>query len=139
MLHWLAPVEVIAGTMCTQSKNMGIFYYLLGIWHWCCDKDFLLFFSLIIHDQFYTVQNFQRSPISQTSNWSRTFFAVSYSKPVLVKKCLFQIDAYMFWPNLIKKSVTVSKCLRYKLTPTRLTCTLKSNTTLYPKNNKDKL
>ena len=67
------------------------------------------------------------------------FFAVSYSKPVLVKKCLFQIDAYMFWPNLIKKSVTVSKCLRYKLTPTRLTCTLKSNTTLYPKNNKDKL
>ena len=38
---------------------------------------------LIIQDQFYTIQNLQRSPISQTSNWSGTFFAVSYSKPAL--------------------------------------------------------
>ena len=36
---------------------------------------------LIIQDQFYTIQNLQRSPISQTSNWSGTFFA--YSKPAL--------------------------------------------------------
>ena len=38
---------------------------------------------LIIQDQFYTIQNLQRSPIPQTSNWSSTFFAVSYSKLVL--------------------------------------------------------
>ena len=30
--------------------------------------------SLIIQDQFYTVQNLQRSPIPQTSNWPGTFF-----------------------------------------------------------------
>ena len=29
---------------------------------------------LIIQDQFYTIQNLQRSPIQQTSNWSGTFF-----------------------------------------------------------------
>ena len=29
---------------------------------------------LIIQDQFYTIQNLQRSPIPQTSNWSETFF-----------------------------------------------------------------
>ena len=38
---------------------------------------------LIIQDQVYTIQNLQRSPIPQTSNWSGTFFAVSYSKPAL--------------------------------------------------------
>ena len=39
---------------------------------------------LIIQDQFHTVQNLQKFPILQTSNWSGTFFAVSYSKPALV-------------------------------------------------------
>ena len=39
---------------------------------------------LIIQDQFYTMQNLQRYPIPQTSNWSGTFFAVSYSKPALL-------------------------------------------------------
>ena len=29
---------------------------------------------LIIQDQFYTIQNLQRSPIPQTRNWSGTFF-----------------------------------------------------------------
>ena len=38
---------------------------------------------LIIQDLFYTVQNLQRSPIPQTSNWSGTFFAVSYCKLAL--------------------------------------------------------
>ena len=38
---------------------------------------------LIIQDQFYTIQNIQRSHISKTSNWSGTFFSVSYSKPAL--------------------------------------------------------
>ena len=32
--------------------------------------------SLIIQDPFYTIQNLQRSPSPQTSNWSGTFFAV---------------------------------------------------------------
>ena len=27
------------------------------------------------------IQNLQRSPLPQTSNWSGTFFAASYSKP----------------------------------------------------------
>ena len=39
---------------------------------------------LIIQNQFHTIQNLQRSPIPQTSNWSGTLFAVSYSKPALV-------------------------------------------------------
>ena len=41
---------------------------------------------LIIQDQIYTIQNFQRSHIPLTNNWSGTFFAVSYSKPALVTK-----------------------------------------------------
>ena len=41
--------------------------------------------SLIIQDQLYTVQNPKSFPIPQTSNWSGSFFAVSYSKPALVK------------------------------------------------------
>ena len=40
---------------------------------------------LIIKDQFYTIQNLQRSPIPQTCNWPGTFFAVSDSKPALVE------------------------------------------------------
>ena len=42
---------------------------------------------LIIQNQFHTIQNLQRSPIPQTSNWSGTFFAVSYSKPALRAYC----------------------------------------------------
>ena len=33
----------------------------------------------------------QRSPILQTSNWSGTFFAVSYSKPAKVQMSIWQI------------------------------------------------
>ena len=38
-----------------------------------------------VQDQFYTIQNLQRSPIPQNSNWSGTFFLLfnSYSKPAL--------------------------------------------------------
>ena len=39
---------------------------------------------LIIQYQFYTIQNLQRSHIPQTSNWSGTFFAFSYSKLALM-------------------------------------------------------
>ena len=39
---------------------------------------------VIIKDQFGTIQNIQRVLIFQTSNWSGTIFAVSYSKPALV-------------------------------------------------------
>ena len=39
---------------------------------------------LIIQDQFFIIQNLQRSPNPQTSNWSGTFFAVSYRKPALL-------------------------------------------------------
>ena len=37
----------------------------------------------LIYNQFGIIQVLQRSPISQTSNWSGIFFAVSYSKPAL--------------------------------------------------------
>ena len=47
---------------------------------------------LIIQDQFYTNQNFQRSPIPPTSNWSGTFFAISYSKLALDDKYFHSPD-----------------------------------------------
>ena len=37
----------------------------------------------LIYNQFGIIQFIQRSPIPQTSNWSGTFFAVSYSKLAL--------------------------------------------------------
>ena len=37
----------------------------------------------LIYNQIEIFQVLQRSPIPQTSNWSGTFFAVSYSKPAL--------------------------------------------------------
>ena len=45
--------------------------------------DLMLFSLGIIYNQFGIIQVLQRSPIPQTSNWSGTFFAVSYSKPAL--------------------------------------------------------
>ena len=56
---------------------------------------------LIIQDQFFTIQNLQRSPILQTSNLSGTFFTVSYSKPAL----LFR---YFKLFRLLKKLITSS-------------------------------
>ena len=38
-----------------------------------------------LDNQFGIIQVLQRSPIPKTSNWSGTFFAVSYSKLALVK------------------------------------------------------
>ena len=38
----------------------------------------------LIYNQFGIIKVLQRSPIPQISNWSGTFFAVSYSKPALV-------------------------------------------------------
>ena len=43
--------------------------------------------KLILDDQFGIMQVLQRSPIAQTSNWSGTFFAFSYSKPALIAYC----------------------------------------------------
>ena len=50
---------------------------------------------LIIQDQFYTIQNLQRSPILQTSNWSGTLLAVSYSKLTLVEIMLV-VKEYLY-------------------------------------------
>ena len=64
---------------------------------------------LIIQDQFYTIGNLQRSPIPQTSNWSGTFFAVSYSKPALGDK----LSGYVIYNSInltkkiIKKSIQI--------------------------------
>ena len=38
----------------------------------------------LVYNQFGIIQLLQSSPIVQTSNWSGTFFAISYSKPALV-------------------------------------------------------
>ena len=38
----------------------------------------------LLYNQFGIIQVLRRVPIPQTSNWSGTFFAVSYSKPALV-------------------------------------------------------
>ena len=43
-------------------------------------------------NQFGIIQDLQRSPIPQTSNWSGTFFAVSYSKLVLLLVRLSQLN-----------------------------------------------
>ena len=49
-------------------------------------------FPLIIQNQFHTVQNLQTSPIPQTSNWSGTFLAVSYSKLALELTFLLSVS-----------------------------------------------
>ena len=59
---------------------------------------------LIIQNQFVTIQNLQRSPIPQTSNWSGTFFAVSYSKLALVV-----IESYSFFLILVLPFVKAVK------------------------------
>ena len=51
--------------------------------------------ALIIQDQFLTVQNLQKSPILQTSNWSGTFFAVYYSKPALDQAQLIKYSLFL--------------------------------------------
>ena len=45
---------------------------------------------------------FQRSPIPQTSNWSGTFFAASYSKPTLATELSFSLK-FKFFQILQKK------------------------------------
>ena len=45
------------------------------------------FIMLNSQDQFYTVQTFQRSPISQTSNWSGTFFCCFLQQTDSKKSC----------------------------------------------------
>ena len=40
-----------------------------------------------IYNQFGIIQVLWRSPIPETSNWSGTFFAFSYSKPALIAYC----------------------------------------------------
>ena len=64
---------------------------------------------LIIKDQFYTIQNLQRSPIPQISNWSGTFFfAFSYSKPTLGKLSKCRLESSN-WHDLSCKSKHDSK------------------------------
>ena len=56
---------------------------------------------MIMAHQFGIIKVLQSFPISQTSNWSRTFFAVPYRKPALVKKgnyterCLYRKLVYV--------------------------------------------
>ena len=67
---------------------------------------------LIIQYQFYTIQNLQRSPIPQTSNWSGTFFCcflqetgllysprlrVHFSNPLILIATLVQQPEKWWW------------------------------------------
>ena len=54
---------------------------------------------LTSQDQFYTIRNLQRSPISQTSNWSWTFFC-----------CLLQQTGSSFHNLPVEKYRTTSCC-----------------------------
>ena len=58
-------------------------------------------------DQFYTVQNIQRSLIPQTSKWSGTFFAVSYSKPDLVPTS--HTSSYLVWNIVCTSNLQICK------------------------------
>ena len=52
----------------------------------------------LTYNQFGIIQVLQSSPIPQTSNWSGTFFAISYSKPALVstRHCIAN-NSQTFW------------------------------------------
>ena len=49
---------------------------------------------MLIWNQFGIIQNFQTSPIPQTSVFVGTFFAVSYSKTALSKAISFQFTSH---------------------------------------------
>ena len=54
----------------------------------------------LIYNHFGIIQVLQTPPIPQTSNWSGTFFAVSYSKPALdfnrlVKENLMELPFFL--------------------------------------------
>ena len=53
---------------------------------------------MLILDQFGIIQSLQMSRISQTSNWSSTFFAVSCSKPALVYFFFYMAKLFFFPP-----------------------------------------
>ena len=65
----------------TSLWNMGPLKILNGI-KWILDDQGNQLDSY--WNQFGIIQDLQRSPIPQTSNWSGTFFAVSYSKLALI-------------------------------------------------------
>ena len=62
---------------------------------------------LITQDQYYTVQDLQRSPIPQTSR-SGTFFAVSYSKQALV-------DVRLDMSELIFYFISIQNVIRFHI------------------------
>ena len=68
------------------------------------------------------IQNLQMFPIPQTSNWSWTFFAVSYSKPALEFLYTYIVESFghnnnvrrlffslTFDPSLFKKFIAVDR------------------------------
>ena len=55
---------------------------------------------IFIYEQFGIIQNLQISPIPKTSNWSWTFFAVSYNKPTLKGVDETHRDPRVNWKNL---------------------------------------
>ena len=61
----------------------------------------------LIYDQFGIIQVPQRSPILQTSIWSGTFFAVSYSKQALIRESTFCQKVKNHLHKAISKSLHV--------------------------------
>ena len=60
-----------------------------------------------IPNWFGTIQNLQRTLIPQTSNWSRTIFAVSYRKRALVEEGFFVLFLWEF--SIVNKGSQFSK------------------------------
>ena len=76
---------------------------------------------MLIYDQFGIIQILHISPIPQTSNWSSTFFAVSYSKPALDK------ISTVFDHRLDKKSLCLGRIENHRVFRTYRVSTSESN------------
>ena len=64
---------------------------------------------LIIQDQFYTIQNLQRSPIPQTSNWSGTFFCFFLRQTS--SRVEHQLSNRILIGQIFKKKLSTSKII----------------------------
>ena len=75
--------------------------------------------SLIIQDQFYTIQNCPRSPIPQTSNWSGTFFCC-FLQQTGSDKITYWLGRYSFLLGFIMsknmRGCVLNFWLEYKIT-----------------------
>ena len=72
-----------------------------------------------MQDQSNTIQNLQKSPTPQTSNWSGTFFSVFYSKRAL-DLWQFRITILVYRQNLIIPDIAHSDMLSVSLVAVKI-------------------